>query len=127
MGVKTAQVLQDSFKLFSEKDYEKGDIEIKKEVESQLIEKLNSYLLKGAGILISTILGGLCVIVWNMNSDLGEVKGKVSSPDTYLKTIDQRLNKLELENKELQTKNYQLEIEKLKLNLQLEKKTKNGN
>jgi len=126
MGGKTAQVASD-YKLFSEKDYEKGDVEIKKEVESQLIEKLNSYLLKAAGILISTILGGLSVIVWNMNSDLAEVKGKVSNPDTYLKTIDQRLNKLELENKELQSKNYQLEIEKLKLNLKLEKKVKNGN
>ena len=122
MGGKTAQASND-YKLFSETDYEKGDVVIKKEVESQLIEKLNSYLLKGAGILISTILGGLSVIVWNMNSDLGEVKGKVSTPDTYLKTIDQRLNKLESENKVLQSKNYQLEIEKLKLNLKLEKKS----
>jgi|TARA_B110000090_G_C13032578_1_gene312459 hypothetical protein len=125
MGGKTAQASND-YKLFSETDYEKGDVVIKKEVESQLIEKLNSYLLKGAGILISTILGGLSVIVWNMNSDLGEVKGKVSTPDTYLKTIDQRLNKLESENKVLQSKNYQLEIEKLKLNLKLEKKVNNG-
>jgi predicted nuclease with TOPRIM domain len=101
--------------LFSTDDYTKGDVKIRQEIG----EQLNKYLLRGAGYLLTTILGGLIVVVWTLKGDISEVKGKVSTPDKYLETIDGRLNKLETENKELQSRNYQLEIEKLKLEIEL--------
>jgi hypothetical protein len=101
--------------LFSTDDYTKGDVKIR----HQIGEQLNKYLLRGAGYLLTTILGGLIVVVWTLKGDISEVKGKVSTPDKYLETIDGRLNRLEIENKELQSKNYQLEIDKLKLELEL--------
>lgn len=109
--------------LFSTEEYKKGDVSIKQEVG----EQLNKYLLRGAGYLITTVLGGLIVVAWNMNSDLNEVKGKISAPDKYLETIDERLNKLEKENNDLREKNFQLQIDKMKLELESKSKTGDGN
>ncbi len=106
--------------LFSTDEYTRGDTSIRQQVG----EQLNKYLLKGAGYLLTTILGGLIVIVWNLKSEVSEVKGKISTPDKYLETIDDRLNKLEDENNELQSKNYQLEIDKMKLEIELKNKKK---
>jgi hypothetical protein len=106
--------------LFSTEEYTRGDTSIRQQVG----EQLNKYLLKGAGYLVTTILGGLIVIVWNLKADISEVKGKISTPDKYLETIDNRLNKLENENNELQSKNYQLEIDKMKLEIELKNKKK---
>ena len=109
--------------LFSTEEYKKGDIKIRE----QIGEQLNKLLLKGAGYLVSTILGGLIVIVWGMRSEISEIQGQVSTPSSYLETIDERLNKFEKENKELQERNYELEINKLELELELKNKEKNGN
>ena len=109
--------------LFSILEYEKGDIKIQK----QIGEQLNKFLLKIAGYALTTILGGLVVIVWQMRSELSEVKGRVFSPDKYLETLDSRLNKLEKENNELQTNNYQLEINKMRLELEIKKENRRVN
>jgi len=106
--------------LFSTEEYTRGDTSIGQKVG----EELNKYLLKGAGYLVTTILGGLIVIVWNLKGEISEVKGKVSTPDKYLETIDNRLNKLESENNELQSKNYKLEIDKMKLEIELKNSRK---
>ena len=110
--------IQTSTVLFSTEEYTKGDITIKEAIG----EQLNKLLLKGAWYLITAILGGLLVIVWGMRGEISELKGQSSRPDKYLETIDGRLNKLEKENKELQNINYQLEIKKLKLEMQLKNK-----
>jgi len=111
----TESANQERSTLFSTDEYTRGDTTIRQQVG----EQLNKYLLKGAGYLLTTILGGLMVIVWNLKSEVSEVKGKISTPDKYLETIDDRLNKLEDKNNELQYKNYQLEIDKMKLGIEL--------
>lgn len=116
----TEDTAQDRPPLFSTEEYTRGDTRIQQHVG----EQLNKYLLKGAGYLLTTILGGLIVVVWNLKSDISEVKGKISTPDKYLETIDSRLNKFETENNELQSKNYQLEIQKMKLEIELKNKKK---
>lgn len=108
------------FSLFSTEEYAKGDIKI----QQQIGEQLNKYLLRAAGYLLTTIFGALIVVVWDMKSEISEVKGRVSLPDKYLETVDSRLNRLEKENKELQTLNYQLEIKRMKLELELQLKNK---
>ncbi|MCO6499592.1 MAG: hypothetical protein J5I47_04335 [Vicingus serpentipes] len=109
--------------LFSTEEYKKGDVKIKQEIG----EQLNKYLLKGAGYLITTVLGGVIVVVWGMRGEISEIKGKLAVPDKYLEIVDKRLSKLEKENNELQTINYQLEIDKVKLEFELKNKNKNGN
>ena len=111
----TDENYQDRPPLFSTEEYARGDTKIQQHVG----EQLNKYLLKGAGYLLTTVIGGLIVIVWNLKSDISEVKGKISVPDKFIETIDSRLTKFETKNNELQSKNYQLEIEKMKLEIEL--------
>jgi len=113
----TEDTTQDRPPLFSTELYARGDTRTR--IQQHIGEQLNKYLLKGAGYLLTTILGGIIVVVWNLKSDISEVKGKISTPDKYLETIDSRLNKFEAENNELQSKNYQLEIQKMKLEIEL--------
>ena len=58
-------------------------------------------------------------MVWNLNGDVRELNGKSSSPETIIQSINQRLEKLEESNNKLVDKNYQLEIEKMKLEFEI--------
>lgn len=109
--------------LFSDKGYREGDTITKKnlegEVENQLTKQVNQYIQKAITFILGTVLGTLLILVWNLNGDIREMKGKSNSPDAVVQAINQRLEKLEDLNTKLMDKNFQLEIEKMKIELEL--------
>ena len=106
--------------LFSDKEYKEGDTAVTQkklegEVENQLTKQVNQYIQKAITFILGTVLGTVLILLWNLNGEVHEIIGKNSSPDIIIQTLSQRLDKLEEANIKLADKNFQLEIEKIKL------------
>ena len=83
-------------------------------IRSAFSSLLNKVLL----YIITTVLGGIAVVVWNMKSKLNELSGKYSNPDKTIETISVRLESLEKRNNQLLKENYDSKLESLKLKLE---------
>ena len=110
----------DSDQIFSKSSYTTGETTVGKSLSDMIGAKFTELLNKALLYLISTILGGISVVVWNMNSKISELSGKYSNPDKTIETISIRLETLEKKNSELLQENYNLRLESL--NSKLEKK-----
>ena len=109
-----------SIKFFSDKEYKEGDTTVTQknlegEVNNQLTKQINQYIQKAITFILGTAMGTFLILLWNLNGDVHEITGKNSSPDIIIQTLSQRLDKLEEANIKLVDKNYQLEIDKIKL------------
>lgn len=101
--------------IVSEKEYTRGETKVEKTLSEMVASEFQKLTNKILLYILTTIAGAGVVIIWNLNSKVSELEGKYSSPDKLIETVGSRLDKLELENKQLLEKNYKLEIEKLEL------------
>lgn len=99
----------------SEKEYTRGETKVEKSISELIASEFQKLVNKFLIYILTTIVGAVLVIIWNLNSKVNELNGKYSSPDKLIETIGSRLDKLEKENRDLIEKNYKLEIEKIEL------------
>lgn len=101
--------------IVSEQEYTRGETTVAKTLSEMIASEFQKLTNKILLYILTTIAGAGIVIIWNLNSKVSELEGKYSSPDKLIETVGSRLDKLELENKQLMERNYKLEIEKLEL------------
>ena len=99
--------------IVSENEYTRGEIKVEKSISQIVAGEYQKLINRILSYVLTTLFGSAMIILWNLNSQVSELKGKYSSPDKTIETLTKRLDKLELENKQLVEKNQKLEIEKL--------------
>lgn len=84
------------------------------EIETQLTRKLLQVGVWVVTSVMAIVIGSVITILWTLNGKVNELSGKVTSPDNVILFIGTRLDSLEKENKTLNQKIQQREIEELK-------------
>lgn len=108
----------DSDQIFSKSSYTLGETIVGKTLSDMIGARFTELLNKALLYMITTILGGIVVVVWNVNSKISELSGKYSNPDKTIETISVRLETLEKKNNELLQENYNLKLENIKSKLE---------
>jgi hypothetical protein len=111
----TKNNLDDSDQIFSKTSYTLGETSVRKTLTDMIVNQFNVLMNKVLLYIISTVLGAIAVVVWNMNSKLNELSGKYSNPDKTIESINIRLESLEKMNYKLLQENYDLKFERMKL------------